>query len=168
MEILVSVNCVDKIIDVAISTLFKYEYFRTALSNFSSKITCEKSEYVDKSGLTRISRIYTIPSISVECSSETLLTLLNDKIIYVKPGTYDDKLLELLYYNGLYTTKVEFRNYYVKFYIIEFVKSHIPNVNVYDFLKESGWRNIKELVYHSFYKGARNELPNFLILDLID
>ena len=175
MEITVSLNCTDKVIEVPVSKLMRYDYFKAVFSNCSTKITLEKIENVDQNGIKKISHQYTIPSVTIDCSSIIFNKLIRTGRICISPYKCDDELFELFYFNMFYGTGVKFRhntcgfecNQY--FGILEFIKSKIPNANVYDFLTNAGFSwETNCLRKYSYELGAKNGLPSCLVMDLIE
>ena len=160
MEVTVTIHCKDKSIEIPINDLLKYHYFKTLLSNFSTKMTKVTSNNVDT---------YAIPHITIECDSHIFTQLLTKNDMYY----FDRKdILDLLYFNGLFGMGVKFGsgshrsgNY---FDLITYVKSKMLNVNVYDFMDNGGFRWIDSEMYYSFKLGNKNELPLELYIDLIE
>ena len=186
MEILVSINCTDKTIDLPLTKLMNYDYFKMALSNFSTKITCEKIDHVDSNGIIKPSRVYTIPCLTLDCNSKILIRLLSGGDVWINLDNYESSLPDLIYFNGLYETKVKFKHAqyeycshgremiyryrsptYVKF--LEFVKSHFPRCNVYDLLDQSGFDKREwNFFSHSCNLLHYDKFPKELLVDLID
>ena len=185
MEFVATVTCTDKTIDVPISTLMRYEYFQKLFSNFSTKINHEKIQEPVKDTITKFTNIYTIPGIMVDCSLIVFLKLIRlefkmaadpfnniirysiEKQIYNK---YNDEFFELLYYNKYYGTNLAciITNIVDNFGILEFVKSKLPNINVYVFLHECSLINIFKIIIYSYRLGDQGLLSETLILDLIE
>ena len=165
MEIFVSVHCKDKLIKIPISNLIKHEYFKNLLLNFPTKMTKTTSNSMDNNMVD----IYTIPHITLECDSHILKQLLEkDNIHYWVSGD----ILDLLYFNGLFNTQVRLGpssywkgNY---FYLVLYIKTNLPNVNVYDYMTAGNFTWTSNEMYHSFHLGSKNELPSELFFDLIE
>jgi hypothetical protein len=160
MEVVVTIYCKDKLIEIPINDLLNYHYFKTLLSNFSTKMTKETSNNVD---------IYTIPHITLECDSHIFMKLLTTTEI----NYFDTKnILDLLYFNGLFDMNVKIGSGYYRsgdyFYLVTHIKSTIPTVNVYDYLDNGGFRWTEGEMYYSFKLGSKNELPQELCMDLIE
>jgi hypothetical protein len=173
MDICVPVNCSDKTIEVSLNTLLKYEYFKKMLSNGITKMSYNKSKTINDEGNKMVTYTISVPYISVECSSKVLLLLLSNCEYKIYPNNYTDELIEIMLYNDMYRTNLRLTNATwglnesVYFGMIYFIKQKLPTVDVYGFLRNSGFWAPGVFITYSFELCAQNKLDSIVVEDLL-
>jgi hypothetical protein len=171
MKVCVTINCNDKPIKVNINKIIKYEYFNKILSNFNTKMICETIEKLDTSGNKYLIDVYSIPYISIECSSNVFNQLLGNKL-RISAGNYSDSLIEFLVYNDMLqmgcTIDYNGWGFDVKSYfdIVDFIKSKLPHLNVFEVISNGGM-NYSEL-YIAYAFSHYDNLDNLILQDLLE
>lgn len=205
MEITVSVKCSDQVIRVKYIDLIKYTFFQTQLSNFNTKMTHRIETVTCIDGETQTLDHYIIPQLTLECESTILLKLLypkeikhlhekerikrfsssplfqlrahiNYEIEYpIKPGEYDEDLLELILYNNMYgfnhhINTNNYSNFWNEYLDLPlYIKQKFPRVNVFNFLQNI--RFVDLFIERYFEICSKGEMPvdmQVLIPDLLE
>jgi hypothetical protein len=171
MKVYVTINCNDKPVKVNINQIIKYDYFNKMLSNFNTKMTCETIEKLDNSGNKYLIDVYSIPHISIECSSDIFNQLL-DGNLKINPGDYSDSLIEFLLYNDMLqmgcTIKYTTFGFNAKDYfdIVDFIKSKLSHLNVFEVIINGGMWCSEMYIQYAF--NHCDELDNLIIQDLLE
>ena len=170
-DIMVTVNCSDKSIEIKLKKLLQYEYFKSMLTFGSTKMVAEK-DIISDGNLQSTTYSFKIPHIKVDCSSDIFLSLLQPRMDIYSFGNAE-KILEMMLYIDMYqmSTTIHFRHGFAvndHFYFVEYVKNQLPLLNPFEIIKKGKFNFYGSFIDYGFELCSKNELNNDLVKDLFE